>query len=140
MQHITLRDGRRLAFEWFGASPADGHSTGGARLELDTSGGGSGDGSAAEGGGEAGGPAAGSRAPAKPRTVLYFHGFPSSRLEAGLLHKDAVHHRLRLLAVDRPGAGGSTLNPSQVRSSLRLHSTQTACRIDGWLVFWGRGG
>lgn len=40
--------------------------------------------------------------------VLYFHGFPGSRLEAGLAAATAGRRGLRLLAVDRPGFGEST--------------------------------
>jgi len=39
--------------------------------------------------------------------VLYFHGFPASRLEAQLMHGAAVNERVRLVALDRPGFGGS---------------------------------
>lgn len=41
--------------------------------------------------------------------VLYFHGFPACRLEAGLLPDLPV----RLLAFDRPGYGGSTSHPGR---------------------------
>lgn len=43
--------------------------------------------------------------------VMYFHGFPGSRLE-GRLAADAARRRgLRLLAPDRPGFGASTWQP-----------------------------
>lgn len=43
--------------------------------------------------------------------VMYFHGFPGSRLE-GQLAADAARRRgLRLLAPDRPGFGASSLQP-----------------------------
>ena len=41
--------------------------------------------------------------------VLYFHGFPACRLEAGLIADLPV----RLLALDRPGYGGSTSHPGR---------------------------
>jgi pimeloyl-ACP methyl ester carboxylesterase len=82
MHHVPLRDGRKLAYCFFGAGSSAGSGSGVA--------------------GSAGAP---------PRTVLYLHGFPSSRLEAGLLHQDALHYGLRVVGIDRPGAGGSTLNP-----------------------------
>jgi pimeloyl-ACP methyl ester carboxylesterase len=41
------------------------------------------------------------------RPLLYFHGLPGSRIEARLLHEAAAHLGLRLIAVDRPGIGGS---------------------------------
>ncbi|MFD2421027.1 alpha/beta fold hydrolase [Amycolatopsis pigmentata] len=43
------------------------------------------------------------------RPVLYFHGGGSTSLEAGLFHREAVRRNLRLIAPNRPGAGGSTL-------------------------------
>ncbi len=55
-------------------------------------------------------------------TVIYFHGFCSSSLEAGLLHADALHHGLSVIAVDRPGAGHSTLNDKQASA---LHALPT---------------
>jgi pimeloyl-ACP methyl ester carboxylesterase len=44
----------------------------------------------------------------KGKPVFYFHGFPSSRLEAALLHKPARHFNIRIISVDRPGMGLST--------------------------------
>ncbi|MGI4944133.1 MAG: alpha/beta fold hydrolase, partial [Janthinobacterium lividum] len=46
--------------------------------------------------------------PAGP-PVLYFHGWPASRLEAGLIPDLSV----RLLALDRPGYGRSTPQPGR---------------------------
>ena len=50
--------------------------------------------------------------------VLYFHGTPSSRLEPGLLIAFDVdldglleQSKIRLIAVDRPGMGGSSFHP-----------------------------
>lgn len=47
------------------------------------------------------------------KPVLYFHGFPSSRLEAGLMAGAARHGQLRLIAVDRPGYGLSDFQPDR---------------------------
>lgn len=41
------------------------------------------------------------------RPVLYFHGFPGSRLEAGAVARGAERAGVRLISVDRPGFGGS---------------------------------
>ncbi len=41
------------------------------------------------------------------RPVLYFHGSPGSRLEAAYTHEAARVLRLRIVAPDRPGFGGS---------------------------------
>jgi pimeloyl-ACP methyl ester carboxylesterase len=50
--------------------------------------------------------------------VLYFHGFPGSRLEARVAAAAAARLGLRLLSVDRPGFGQSTF--------------QARRRIGGW--------
>ena len=47
----------------------------------------------------------------KGKTVLYFHGTASSRLEVLLLEKFAFANRLRIIGVDRPGFGLSTFRP-----------------------------
>jgi pimeloyl-ACP methyl ester carboxylesterase len=41
--------------------------------------------------------------------VFYYHGWPSSRLQARLAHNLASERGLRLIAMDRPGMGKSTL-------------------------------
>lgn len=45
--------------------------------------------------------------PAGP-LVIYFHGTPGSRLEAGLIADEVAASGVRLVAVDRPGVGRST--------------------------------
>lgn len=45
------------------------------------------------------------------RPVFYFHGFPGSRLEAGLIGPAAAAHGVRIFAVDRPGFGRSGFQP-----------------------------
>lgn len=42
------------------------------------------------------------------RPLFYFHGFPGSRLEVALADKAAVRAGFRVIALDRPGIGGST--------------------------------
>lgn len=41
--------------------------------------------------------------------VFYYHGWPSSRLQARLAHHLAMDRGLRLIAMDRPGMGKSTI-------------------------------
>lgn len=43
--------------------------------------------------------------------VFYFHGTPSSRFEGAFADAAARHHRLCLIAIDRPGFGRSTFQP-----------------------------
>ena len=45
--------------------------------------------------------------------TLYFHGFPGSRVEAALAHANALEAGARLIAVDRPGIGGSDRKPGR---------------------------
>jgi pimeloyl-ACP methyl ester carboxylesterase len=49
----------------------------------------------------------------KGRPVLYFHGFPSSRVEARLMADSAAARNVRIIAVDRPGMGLSSFQPKR---------------------------
>jgi pimeloyl-ACP methyl ester carboxylesterase len=43
------------------------------------------------------------------RPIIYYHGWPSSRLQARLAHRLGVERGLRVIALDRPGMGRSDL-------------------------------
>ena len=45
--------------------------------------------------------------------IFYFHGLPGSRLEAGHLHEIAVANNFRLIGLDRPGMGLSSIEPKR---------------------------
>lgn len=45
--------------------------------------------------------------------IIYFHGFPASRLEARLIQPAALRHKVRVIAVDRPGYGLSEFQPDR---------------------------
>jgi pimeloyl-ACP methyl ester carboxylesterase len=45
--------------------------------------------------------------------IFYFHGLPGSRLEAGHLHEIAVANNYRLIGLDRPGMGLSSIEPKR---------------------------
>ncbi|MGB5735330.1 MAG: alpha/beta hydrolase [Thiohalocapsa sp.] len=47
------------------------------------------------------------------RPVIYCHGFPSSRREAMLLHRNAIDAGARIIAPDRPGYGDSDPAPER---------------------------
>ena len=47
------------------------------------------------------------------KPVFYYHGWPSSRLQARLAHHLARERKLRLIAMDRPGMGKSTHIPGR---------------------------
>jgi pimeloyl-ACP methyl ester carboxylesterase len=51
------------------------------------------------------------------RPLIYAHGWPSSRLQARLLHHLARERGLRVLALDRPGIGQSTWQPGRTLES-----------------------
>ena len=57
--------------------------------------------------------------------VLYFHGFPACRLEAGLIADLPV----RLLAFDRPGYGGSSPQPGRTLVDWPQDVAQVADRL-----------
>lgn len=46
-------------------------------------------------------------------TLLYFHGFPGSRIEADLLTDYAQRRSIQIIAPDRPGSGESTFQPNR---------------------------
>lgn len=45
--------------------------------------------------------------------LIYYHGWPSSRYQARLLHHLAAARRIRVLAFDRPGMGRSSRQPGR---------------------------
>jgi len=45
--------------------------------------------------------------------IFYFHGFPGSRLEAGRYHDVAIKNHFRLIGIDRPGMGLSSIDPER---------------------------
>ena len=47
------------------------------------------------------------------KPIFYFHGWPGSRLEAKLAAPTARRFNARLIAVDRPGFGGSDFKPNR---------------------------
>jgi pimeloyl-ACP methyl ester carboxylesterase len=60
------------------------------------------------------------------RPVLYFHGFPASRLEARLAHEAALRTGVRLVAADRPGSGLSDFLPERTLSDWPVDVTSLA--------------
>jgi pimeloyl-ACP methyl ester carboxylesterase len=46
--------------------------------------------------------------PVPRKTVIYMHGYPSSRFEGKIWHSACTKHGVRLIAPDRPGSGFST--------------------------------
>lgn len=45
--------------------------------------------------------------------VFYMHSYPSSSVEAAYIDDAAAQRNLRLVAIDRPGMGGSSMSPNR---------------------------
>jgi pimeloyl-ACP methyl ester carboxylesterase len=76
------------------------------------------------------------------KPILYFHGFPSSRIEARFAHELGFSSGVRIIAVDRPGYGLSDFVPGRTirdwpRDVLRLAD---ALGIDRFRVMAVSGG
>lgn len=88
--------------------------------------------------------------PADGTPVLYFHGTPSSRLEVLMttlcgvdLYQLLHQHQLRLIAIDRPGMGLSTLHPGRTVLSFAydVQELMEQLRIEEAKVMaWSGGG
>lgn len=63
------------------------------------------------------------------RPVLYFHGGGSCSFEAGIFHREAVRNNVRLIATNRPGAGGSTVCPGRPVAGYADDLTQLLDRL-----------
>ncbi|KAL2840425.1 Alpha/Beta hydrolase protein [Aspergillus pseudoustus] len=74
--------------------------------------------------------------------LLYFHGFPSSRLEASDIDANARRRSLRLIAPERPGFGLSTFKPNQRITEWPndVLSLADHLRIPRFAVLGGSGG
>lgn len=62
--------------------------------------------------------------------VLYFHGYPGSRLEGRIAAGAAQRHGLRLLAPDRPGFGESTFLPGRTIGAWAADVAELADRLE----------
>jgi pimeloyl-ACP methyl ester carboxylesterase len=51
--------------------------------------------------------------PSLSRVIFYSHGFPASRLEASIAHVEALKNGVSIIALDRPGFGGSEKLPGR---------------------------
>lgn len=62
--------------------------------------------------------------------ILYFHGYPGSRLEGRLAADAARRHGLRILAPDRPGFGESTFLPGRTIGAWAADVAELADRFE----------
>ncbi|KAL2851226.1 Alpha/Beta hydrolase protein [Aspergillus pseudodeflectus] len=74
--------------------------------------------------------------------VLYFHGFPSSRLEGSGVEGNARRQGLRIISLDRPGYGLSTFRPNQRITDWPgdVKSLADHLRLPRFAVLGGSGG
>lgn len=75
-------------------------------------------------------------------TLLYFHGFPSSRLEAYALSSLASQHKIHILSLDRPGFGLSTPDSSRTITSwpTDVQEFTSALEIEKFAILGVSGG
>jgi pimeloyl-ACP methyl ester carboxylesterase len=62
--------------------------------------------------------------------LLYFHGWPGSRLQGELFHEAGVRHGLRIIAPDRPGLGKSDFQPGRKLLDWPQIMTELAQHLD----------
>lgn len=78
----------------------------------------------------------------KGRPVFYFHGWPSSRLDAALLGDLAAQAGLRMIGVDRPGIGRSDFQPGRTLLDWPkdVDALADALELERFAVFGASGG
>jgi len=76
------------------------------------------------------------------RAVFYFHGFPGSRLEAARFHEVASANHCRLISIDRPGMGYSSLDKKRTLLSFAADLVKVAdhLQIDKFSLIGHSGG
>ena len=62
--------------------------------------------------------------------AFYFHGTPTSRLDPGLFEADIDASGTRIIAVDRPGFGGSSAQPGRVLTDWANDVVEVADQLD----------
>jgi len=85
----------------------------------------------------------GMKNPEPGRTLIYFHGFMSSRLEATTLQDEAFDMGIRIIAPDRSGYGDSTYDPHRTpRSAVKdiEELLEALLPSDEKVVFYGVSG
>lgn len=76
------------------------------------------------------------------RVILYFHGFPGSRLEAAHFYDVAVKNHYRVIGIDRPGMGLSSMDYHRTILSWVADVVEFADQlgIAGFSIFGHSGG
>ena len=62
--------------------------------------------------------------------VIFCHGWPATRLQAGLLHDDACDFGARIIAPDRPGVGFSSAQPGRTLTDWPQFLTELTNALD----------
>lgn len=65
---------------------------------------------------------------------MYFHGWPSSRLQGAQLHQTCLERKIRLIAPDRPGMGKSDFQPDRTLRDWAVDVAELADHL-GWEQF-----
>lgn len=78
--------------------------------------------------------------PSPRRTLIYLHGYPSSRLEALALTPLAQARGLQLISPDRPGFGQSTFRPYAISDVQDVLAVADAAGVDHFSVLGASGG
>ncbi|KAI4859332.1 Alpha/Beta hydrolase protein [Hypoxylon rubiginosum] len=84
----------------------------------------------------------GTEGQSRQRTVFYFHGYPGTYHEGLPFHEAASKKGIRVVAVTRPGFGGSTHQPNRTLLSFAIDVLAVAdhLRIDRFAIIGMSGG
>lgn len=79
---------------------------------------------------------------ANGKPLLYFHGFPSSRIEAKPMHDYASRHGIRVISLERPGWGLSSPKPQRTMLdwSADVKDFATGMKLDRFTILGTSGG
>lgn len=66
----------------------------------------------------------------KGKPVLYFHGCPGSCLEVNFLHLSGLANQLRIIGIDRPGIGGSSVQNKRTLDHWCSDINELLCELE----------
>uniref|UniRef100_A0A8H7NIA3 AB hydrolase-1 domain-containing protein n=1 Tax=Bionectria ochroleuca TaxID=29856 RepID=A0A8H7NIA3_BIOOC len=76
------------------------------------------------------------------KPLLLFHGYPSSRLEASGVDELARRRGIRVISLDRPGNGLSTMQPNRTIMdwTVDIRAFAEGMKLDRFAIIGGSGG
>jgi pimeloyl-ACP methyl ester carboxylesterase len=76
------------------------------------------------------------------KPLLFFHGYPSSRLEASGVDELARRRGIRVISLDRPGNGLSTMQPNRTIMdwTVDIRAFAEGMKLDRFAIIGGSGG